>query len=390
MKIQLHNSFLSLDGSLKEGNVRLSAGGSVDLRYLPSLLRLSFFPDQVRTQMEGVQELAGEADVHLRWAGGTENWLRSLKEGEVRLKGVSLRHRAFPLPLSQVEGALFLSPEQFRFIGLKGKMGNSQVMLSGGFPRPFPEERAASTTSSSQSLKMGETRPPQLAARWISFQVFSPEFDLDPFLPKRTDQPPTSFAEVSDWLAHWKIEGKVEADQVRYRGLSFQEFKVGMKTIDGKLFLHPFQFKGMEGDFWGEGWMESAERGIRFEIKPRISNMEAKAFLRTLLQRGEEEKVMLSGRVHVDKVDLRGEGEDFQKDERIPQWEIKSGSGGWGDRTIQYPFQNLFHSECLSDTEGKIPRFEDQGAYLFIRSRLTSRLKMAFYRQTIFWSIAMP
>jgi uncharacterized protein YhdP len=41
--------------------------------------------------------------------------------------------------------------------------------------------------------------------------------------------------------------------------------------------------------------------------------MEAKAFLRTLLQKGEEEKVMVSGRIHIDKVELEGEGEDFQK-----------------------------------------------------------------------------
>jgi uncharacterized protein YhdP len=41
--------------------------------------------------------------------------------------------------------------------------------------------------------------------------------------------------------------------------------------------------------------------------------MEAKAFLRTFFQKGEEEKVEVTGRVHIDKVELRGEGEDFQK-----------------------------------------------------------------------------
>jgi hypothetical protein len=64
---------------------------------------------------------------------------------------------------------------------------------------------------------------------------------------------------------------------------------------------------------WGEGWFESAGNGIRFEVKPRFSNMEAKAFLRGLFQKGEGEKVELSGRVHLDKVDLLGEGESFQE-----------------------------------------------------------------------------
>jgi len=41
--------------------------------------------------------------------------------------------------------------------------------------------------------------------------------------------------------------------------------------------------------------------------------MEAKGFLRTLLQKGEEEKIEITGRVHIDRLELRGEGEDFQR-----------------------------------------------------------------------------
>ena len=40
--------------------------------------------------------------------------------------------------------------------------------------------------------------------------------------------------------------------------------------------------------------------------------MEANTFFRTLFQKGEE-KVEVTGRVHIDKVELQGEGEDFQK-----------------------------------------------------------------------------
>jgi len=86
-----------------------------------------------------------------------------------------------------------------------------------------------------------------------------------------------------------------------------------IKTIDGKLVFGPFQFEGADGNLWGEGWIQPTAKGIRFEIKPRLSDMEAKAFIRILLRKGEEEKVMITGRVHVDKVELRGEGEDSQK-----------------------------------------------------------------------------
>jgi hypothetical protein len=86
-----------------------------------------------------------------------------------------------------------------------------------------------------------------------------------------------------------------------------------MKTIDGTLFISSLQFSANEGDLWGEGWVRPTEKGIGVEIKPRVSNMEARAFIRTLFEKGEEERVMITGRVHVDKVELRGEGENFER-----------------------------------------------------------------------------
>ncbi len=303
MRIQFLNSFLSLDGSIKEGNLRLSTRGSIDLKQLPSLLQLSFFPDQIRTQVEGIQELTGEAEVRMRWSGGVEDWMASLREGEAKLKGVSLQHRMIPLPLSQVEGSLLFTPEQFRFEGLKGKLGDSRFAVHGRLPR--------------SSVLQGSSSPPSQPLkepiRWLAFEISSPRLDLDLLLPKRTEKGPMSLEKFGHWLSRWNVEGKVEADQVRYRGLFYQEFKTEMKTIDGKLHFYPFHLKRAGGDFWGEGWLWPAEKGIGFEIKPRVSNMEAKGFLRTLFQKGEGERVVVTGSVHIDKVELRGEGEDFQK-----------------------------------------------------------------------------
>jgi hypothetical protein len=105
----------------------------------------------------------------------------------------------------------------------------------------------------------------------------------------------------------------MEIDKGNYRNLHYQGLKGEMKTIDGTLFIRSFQFKSDGGDFWGEGWIRPTEDGLRFEIKPRISSMESKAFIRTLFGKGEEERVIITGRVHVDKVTLSGEGEDLQK-----------------------------------------------------------------------------
>ena len=303
MRIQFLNSFLSLDGSIKEGNLLLSTRGSLDLKQIPSLLQLSLFPDQIRSQAEGIQELTGEAEVRLRWSGGVEDWIGSLIEGEARLKGVSLQHRRVPLPFSQVEGSLLITPEQFRLEGLKGKLGDLRFVVYGRIPRSSVFQ--GNSSPSSQPLKE--------PISWLKFETSSPRIDLDLLLPKKTEKGPMSLEKLGHWLSRWNIEGKVEADQVRYRGLFYQEFKTEMKTIDGKLHFHPFYFKRAGGDFWGEGWLWPTEKGIGFEIKPRVSNMEARSFLRTLFQKGEGERVVVTGSVHIDKVELRGEGEDFQK-----------------------------------------------------------------------------
>ncbi|OGP87517.1 MAG: hypothetical protein A2156_10925 [Deltaproteobacteria bacterium RBG_16_48_10] len=296
MRVQLLNSFLFLDGYLREGKVRLSTRGSFDLKDLPSLFQLPFFPDSVRSKVNDFRDMKGEAEVSMRWQGETEDGMNALKQGQIKLKGVSFSYQMVPLPLSQIEGSILFSPEQFRVQTVKGKIGENQITVSGTIPR---------TLSSLKTIPVMK-RP-------ISFQIASPLLDLDLFFPKKTDSTPTSFEGFRELLSNWKVEGTVDADQVRYQGLFYQELKIEMKTIDEKLHIYPFQFKGAGGDFWGEGWFQPAEKGIRFEIKPRVSNMEAGAFMRIISSRAREERVIYTGRFHVDKVELQGEGEDFQK-----------------------------------------------------------------------------
>ncbi len=305
-KIQTGSSSLTLDGSIREGNVNLSTWGSIDLRQLFSLMKSSLFPDPVRTQVEGIEELNGRAEVRLRWVGKMEKWIDALNEGEVRLREVHIRHREVPVPLSLMEGYFFATLEQIRFDGLNGRVGDSPITLSGSVSRGLPSSPIASPGGRKSS---GLTE----SVRKLSFRMTSPRFDLDPLFPKREGSHPTSFEKLRDWLSIWSVDGKVEVETGKYRSLHYENLKGEIKTVDGTLFIRSFQFKSDGGDLWGEGWIKPTEKGLRFEIKPRISNMESKAFIRTLFGKGEEEKVLITGRVHVDKVELRGEGEDFRK-----------------------------------------------------------------------------
>jgi uncharacterized protein involved in outer membrane biogenesis len=304
-KIQSGNSSLTLDGWIRGGDVSLSTWGSIDLKQLFSLNKSPLFPDQVRSQVEGIQELNGGAEVRLKWQGKMENWIGALKEGEIRLKAIDLQHREIPVPLSHFEGFIFITPGQIRFDELKGKVGDSSITVSGTFSQGSP-----SSPISSQEVGKGSGLSEYGR---LSFQIFSPQLDLDPLLPRKEGTSPASFGKIKEWLSNWSIDGKIRIDKGKYRSLRCQDLKGEMKTIDGTLFISPFQFKGDGGDFWGEGWIKPAEKGIRIEIKPRFSNMEARAFIRTLFEKGEEERVMITGRVHIDKAELRGEGENFQR-----------------------------------------------------------------------------
>ncbi len=301
LKIQSLNSSLTFDGTVKQGELNLLTSGSIDLKNIHAMLQLPLFPDSMRTPADEIQNLAGSAELRLNWSGRAEDGVRAIREGEIRLKGVSLRHQKIPVPLSQIEGRILFSPQQIRCDGLKGKLGDSSLTLT------------SVSTRLASPAKAGTIKADSGVTRRLSFQLSSSHLDLDPLFPEREKKTPTSFETLREWLSSWVIEGKVDIEQAKYRNLHCQDLKFEMKMVDGKLLIHPFQLKANGGDLWGEGWIEPAEKGIRFEIKPRLSNMEAVAFLRILLPRGEEEKMWVTGRVYIDQVQLRGEGENFQK-----------------------------------------------------------------------------
>jgi uncharacterized protein YhdP len=306
MRIQWGRRVLTINGLIREGDINLSTQGSMDLKPLFLLVRSPLFPDRIRSEVEGIQELNGVAEVRLKWLGKTSEWISALKEGEIRLRRMNVQHREIPVPLSHIQGFFSISPEQIRCNELKGRMGDSPITVSGILFRG-----SSSSVLSSQKVEKGSPLPE--SRRRLSIQISSPQLDLDPLFPKKEEPSPASFKKMKEWLSNWSIEGKVQIDKGRYYSLQYQDLKGEVKTVEGTLFIRPFQFKSNGGDFWGEGWIKPTEKGISMEIKPRFSNMEAKAFIRTLFGKREEERVMISGRVHIDKMELRGEGENLQK-----------------------------------------------------------------------------
>ncbi len=294
LRVVSGNSALTVEGSLTDDGVNLSTWGTLDLKSVHDLLQSPLLSGQIRT--DGIQDVAGMAEVRARWVGKDRDWMASLQEGEFRVKGGSLQDRRLPVPLTNVEGLLTFSQDRFQLSGVKASFGDSSLFISSAvIPR-----------ASSES---GE--PPE--KKQISFQLTSPHLSLDPFFPKKERETPVTFQALRHWLSTWSVEGHVEIAQGSYKGFPFGGLKLGIKTVDERLVLQPLQFEALGGDVWGEAWIEPAERGIRFEMKPRLSNMEAKSFLRAILWKGKEDETVISGRVHVSKVELRGEGDQFSE-----------------------------------------------------------------------------
>jgi uncharacterized protein YhdP len=290
LRLQAGKGLLTLDGFIRDGKVNLSASGGADLTYLFAVLQSPSLPDSVRATFREVQRANGTADLRLKWVGTTDDWANALREGEIKLRGISLQHQKIPVPLSQVEGTLRIGRDQFRLMGLQVRLGDSPLAFSGTLSRA-PWERRKQLTG----------------------EFYCPELNLDPLLPADKGEEPAGYGKVRQWLLDWNVVMKVRVDQGRYRRFSFRDFKTELKTVDDRLLLGPFQLKTAEGDLWGEGSIEPTEKGIRLEVKPGLSNMEMKGFLRALLGMGSEDGVLLSGRVYLDGAEIRGEGGDSRE-----------------------------------------------------------------------------
>jgi hypothetical protein len=295
LRFQSGNSSFVLDGSVRTNQMNLSSAGSVDLNYLSQLLRAPPMRDLVRSQGEGLQEAAGSAEFRLKWFRGEGEGIHLLREGEVKFKGVSLRHRMIPVYLSQFNGFLLVSRDQFRFLGFDGKLGDSPLQGSADISRSSPRWDSTGTR------------------RQLALRIVSSNLNLDPLLPRGEEKTPISFEGLRDWLRQWDLHVKIQGDRGTWRNIFFQDLKVEANTANERLVIRPIYFRSHGGDLWAEGWIEPTDQGVRFEMNPRLANMDSRELIRALFSKGGDERTVLTGKVHFPKVELRGEGMDLQR-----------------------------------------------------------------------------
>lgn len=286
---------LNLNGNVNNEDLNLSILGSIDLKYLLNLFNLPIFPKKIQFKIKDIRELSGLTDFNLKIFGKIDSFPEFFREGKIILKGISLAHEKIPLPISNTEGSIILSHEKIQLEDLRGKIGNSQFELKGQIPK-----------ISTDKIKK--------ISKWpLSLSIASKNLDFDLIFPPESTDESLSFKSLKDLLSIFSIDIILKVEEGKYRSLHYKDMIGEVKTLGEKLLINPFQSKLDEGDIWGEGWIEPTDNGLRFEIKPRISNVDLKPFLRTLLSLKDEDKILINGRLHIYKVELRGEGENFNR-----------------------------------------------------------------------------
>jgi hypothetical protein len=307
LKIRYENDSILMDGKMEGDRLDLLTSGQVHLKNLKDLLRFPLLPESLKFSMNDFDLMDGIAQIRLQWKGERGRG-EALPIGSIRFREVSFQHRGLPLPLSSGEGNIFFTPQQIRIEEGRAKLGEFPFTLSLSCSRSHLKE--VESTSQGGSLK-----------REIGFTFYSPRFDLDLLFPKKEGEERLSFLRFKEWLSHWTIHGKVNIEEGRFRGLPFREFKAEMKTMDEKLFVHPFQLKSNGGTFSTSGWIEPSAQGVKFELHPRLYDLEVQRFLQILFEK--REKVLLSGMLTMDPFQIRGEGENFQKIKESLNGELK-------------------------------------------------------------------
>jgi len=249
-----------------------------------------------------------------------------------------------PPPVSLMEGSFFVTPEQIRFVELKGKVGDSPITFRAPSPRPLllllslPKklEKAQAWPNRSEDFPSKS-----LLHTWTSIRSF-----------QRKRDPPQLLRKIRGWLlngrsmARWRLTTEnIAAFVIKiWKG----RWRPSMEHYSSALSIQ-IRWRG----FLGRGWIKPTERGINFEMKPRVSNMEAKALIRTVFQKEEKKGWCWRGRVHIDKVELRRGGREFSKNERVPQWKFKVRNRGreWlrGGKPCQECFSILNVSQLFME-----------------------------------------
>lgn len=160
----------------------------------------------------------------------SSNGFNTRQETDIQLSGVSLRHAAFPLPLTNVRGRVVVADDHATFENVTAEHGNARFTLDGELT-----QTPARTTGSARLVAIGLTFDEDLrqAVPWRWRRTWN---NLQPAGAVNLDLPGIRYERQASEPGRWQIDGAVSFD-----GLAIStgvQLSDGVGTVRGKALLN--------------------------------------------------------------------------------------------------------------------------------------------------------
>ena len=230
--------------------------------------------------------------------------IRRLDQGPER--GAGEATRGFLLPSKGSSPSVpdrrlyFCLAEQFQFQMLKGRLGDTQIMVSGSIP--------------ARRLLL---RPPRRQSEGFGFR--SPLlFSIFIFLPQKGQPASSSFEDFREGLLNWQVEGRVEADGTVSKVSSIKNSRWRPRRLTKSCTSIPFNSKGREVTSGVKAGFRPQRKGSGLRSSPDLEHGSKSLYANYLFKGSRGKGGVTRGDFTSVRRNCRGRGKTSE-DQRIPQ-----------------------------------------------------------------------
>lgn len=113
--------------------LHLAVNGEINARGIADIAKTGTFP----WKRVPIEDISGRGDLQLTVEGRLSSSSRVSYDGHLLLRGANLSIQGIHLPVTATSGKVVFSNDRLRFLGLRGKVGNSALWVNGQIGNPW-------------------------------------------------------------------------------------------------------------------------------------------------------------------------------------------------------------------------------------------------------------
>jgi uncharacterized protein YhdP len=126
-------SELTISQIYSSPQLHLDVNGEINARGIADIAKTGTFPGKGIP----IGDISGRGDLQLTVTGGLSSSSRVSYDGHLLLRGANLSIQGIHLPITATSGKVVFSNDRLRFLGLRGKVGNSALWVNGQIENPW-------------------------------------------------------------------------------------------------------------------------------------------------------------------------------------------------------------------------------------------------------------